>query len=69
MLQQLGILLDFDDNGYLLQLFAKPILDRPTTYFEIIQRNNFAGFGTGNVRELYDAVEREKEKRENQIVN
>ncbi|RWS01191.1 4-hydroxyphenylpyruvate dioxygenase-like isoform X2, partial [Dinothrombium tinctorium] len=64
-LEQLKILLDFDDNGYLLQIFTKPLQDRPTLFFEIIQRNNFSGFGAGNFKSLFEAVEMEQKARGN----
>ncbi|CAN6674426.1 hypothetical protein TRVA0_053S00672 [Trichomonascus vanleenenianus] len=64
-IQALDILIDFDERGYLLQLFTKPLLDRPTVFIEIIQRNNFDGFGAGNFRSLFEAIEREQEKRGN----
>lgn len=59
-LQSLDILIDFDENGYLLQLFTKHLMDRPTVFIEIIQRNNFSGFGAGNFRALFEAIEREQ---------
>ncbi|PMD36047.1 4-hydroxyphenylpyruvate dioxygenase [Hyaloscypha variabilis F] len=64
-IQKLNILIDFDEGGYLLQLFTKPLLDRPTVFLEIIQRNNFSGFGAGNFKSLFEAIEREQEKRGN----
>ena len=64
-IQDLNILIDFDEGGYLLQLFTKPLLDRPTVFMEIIQRNNFSGFGAGNFRALFEAVEREQAERGN----
>lgn len=64
-LERLNILLDFNEDGYLLQLFTKPLFDRPTTYLEIIQRNNHSGFGAGNVKALYEAVERLQRQRGN----
>ncbi|CCD66332.1 Putative protein C31H2.4 [Caenorhabditis elegans] len=63
MIRELNILMDFDENGYLLQIFSKPLQDRPTLFIEIIQRANFKGFGAGNFKALFDAVEREQEKR------
>ena len=63
MLKNLSILVDFDEGGYLLQLFTKPITDRPTVFLEIIQRNNFDGFGAGNFKALFQAIEREQAKR------
>lgn len=63
VLRRLSILMDFDDNGYLLQLFTKPVQDRPTLFIEIIQRRNFNGFGAGNFKALFDAIEREQKRR------
>lgn len=65
VLEDLKILIDFDDKGYLLQLFTKPVEDRPTLFIEIIQRNNHFGFGAGNFKSLFEAIEREQEKRGN----
>lgn len=65
MLQQLNILIDFDEGGYLLQLFTKPLMDRPTVFLEIIQRNSFDGFGAGNFKSLFEAIEREQAERGN----
>ena len=65
IIQKLHILIDFDESGYLLQLFTKPLMDRPTVFIEIIQRNNFDGFGAGNFKSLFEAIEREQEKRGN----
>jgi len=62
-LKELGILIDRDDEGYLLQLFTKPILDRPTMFFEIIQRKGAKSFGKGNFKALFEAIEREQEMR------
>lgn len=59
-LKELGILIDFDENGYLLQLFTKHLMDRPTVFIEIIYRNNFEGFGAGNFKSLFEAIEREQ---------
>ncbi|KAF2403332.1 Glyoxalase/Bleomycin resistance protein/Dihydroxybiphenyl dioxygenase [Trichodelitschia bisporula] len=64
-IQRLNILIDFDEGGYLLQLFTKPLLDRPTVFVEIIQRNNFDGFGAGNFKSLFEAIEREQARRGN----
>ena len=64
-IRRLHILIDFDEGGYLLQIFTKPVLDRPTVFIEIIQRNNFDGFGAGNFKALFEAVEREQAKRGN----
>ncbi len=62
-LQKLGILIDRDDEGYLLQIFTKPVLDRPTMFFEIIQRKGAQSFGKGNFQALFEAIEREQELR------
>lgn len=62
-LKQHGILIDRDDEGYLLQLFTKPVLDRPTMFFEIIQRKGAKSFGKGNFKALFEAIEREQELR------
>lgn len=62
-LKELGILIDRDDEGYLLQLFTKPVLDRPTMFFEIIQRKGAKSFGKGNFKALFEAIEREQESR------
>ncbi|MEL7835114.1 4-hydroxyphenylpyruvate dioxygenase [Fodinibius sp. Rm-B-1B1-1] len=64
-LEELGILVDRDDEGYLLQIFSKPVVDRPTFFFEIIQRKGARGFGKGNFKALFQAIEREQEKRGN----
>lgn len=64
-LRKLQILLDYDEKGYLLQIFTKPVQDRPTLFFEIIQRNNHKGFGAGNFKALFAAVEREQLARGN----
>lgn len=62
-LKELGILIDRDDEGYLLQIFTKPVLDRPTMFFEIIQRKGAKSFGKGNFKALFEAIEREQENR------
>jgi 4-hydroxyphenylpyruvate dioxygenase len=62
-LKELGILIDRDDEGYLLQLFTKPVVDRPTLFFEIIQRKGAKSFGKGNFKALFEAIEREQENR------
>ena len=62
-LKELGILIDRDDEGYLLQLFTKPVEDRPTLFFEIIQRKGAKSFGKGNFQALFEAIEREQENR------
>ncbi len=64
-IQDLGILVDRDEEGYLLQIFTKPIEDRPTLFFEIIQRKGAQSFGAGNFKALFEAIEREQEKRGN----
>ncbi len=65
VLQEFGILVDRDDEGYLLQLFTKPVQDRPTLFFEIIQRKGAKGFGKGNFQALFESIEREQELRGN----
>ena len=64
-LKELGILVDRDNEGYLLQLFSKPVEDRPTLFFEIIQRKGAKSFGKGNFKALFEAIEREQEERGN----
>ena len=64
-LKELGILVDRDNEGYLLQLFSKPVQDRPTLFFEIIQRKGAKSFGKGNFKALFEAIEREQEQRGN----
>ncbi len=64
-LRELGILIDRDDEGYLLQIFTKPLQDRPTLFFEIIQRKGAKSFGKGNFKALFEALEREQEARGN----
>ncbi len=64
-LRDLGILIDRDDEGYLLQIFTKPVEDRPTLFFEIIQRKGAKSFGKGNFKALFEALEREQEARGN----
>lgn len=64
-LRQLGILVDRDDEGYLLQIFTKPVEDRPTLFFEIIQRKGARSFGKGNFKALFEAIEREQALRGN----
>ena len=63
VLKQHGVLVDRDDEGYLLQLFTKPVLDRPTMFFEIIQRKGAKSFGKGNFKALFEAIERQQENR------
>ena len=64
-LKELGILVDRDEEGYLLQIFTKPVQDRPTVFFEIIQRKGARGFGKGNFRALFESIEREQARRGN----
>lgn len=64
-LAKLGILVDRDDDGYLLQIFTKPVQDRPTLFFEIIERHGARGFGQGNFKALFEAIEREQALRGN----
>jgi len=64
-LRRLGILVDRDDEGYLLQIFTKPLGDRPTMFFEVIERHGSRGFGEGNFKALFEAIEREQERRGN----
>ena len=64
-LKELGILVDRDNEGYLLQLFSRPVEDRPTLFFEIIQRKGAKSFGKGNFKALFEAIEREQEARGN----
>lgn len=64
-LRELGILVDKDDEGYLLQIFSKPLQDRPTLFFEIIQRKGAKSFGKGNFKALFEALEKEQERRGN----
>jgi 4-hydroxyphenylpyruvate dioxygenase len=64
-LRELGILVDRDDEGYLLQLFTKPVQDRPTMFFEIIQRKGAQSFGKGNFKALFESIEREQALRGN----
>jgi 4-hydroxyphenylpyruvate dioxygenase len=63
--RRLGLLVDRDEEGYLLQLFTKPVEDRPTLFFEIIQRKGSRGFGKGNFRALFESIEREQALRGN----
>jgi 4-hydroxyphenylpyruvate dioxygenase len=64
-LREQGILVDRDDEGYLLQIFTKPVGDRPTIFFEVIERHGARGFGDGNFKALFEAIEREQERRGN----
>ena len=64
-LRELKILVDRDEDGYLLQIFTKPVQDRPTVFFEMIERHGSMGFGKGNFKALFEAIEREQEQRGN----
>ena len=64
-LQRRGILVDRDEDGYLLQIFTRPVGDRPTVFFEIIERHGSLGFGKGNFKALFEAIEREQDRRGN----
>ena len=64
-LAELGILIDHDDEGYLLQIFSKPVVTRPTVFFEVIERKGARGFGEGNFKALFEAIEREQALRGN----
>ena len=64
-LEDLGILVDRDDEGYMLQIFTKPVEDRPTLFFEVIQRKGSRSFGKGNFKALFEAIEREQGLRGN----
>jgi 4-hydroxyphenylpyruvate dioxygenase len=64
-LRELGIMVDRDEEGYLLQIFTKPVEDRPTLFFEIIQRRGAKSFGAGNFKALFEAIEREQALRGN----
>jgi 4-hydroxyphenylpyruvate dioxygenase len=64
-IRDLGILVDRDEDGYLLQLFTKPVQDRPTMFYEVIQRKGSRGFGKGNFKALFEAIEREQARRGN----
>ncbi|XP_059358746.1 4-hydroxyphenylpyruvate dioxygenase [Carassius carassius] len=68
ILEELRILVDFDDNGYLLQIFTKPVQDRPTVFLEVIQRHNHQGFGAGNFKSLFEAIEADQNARGNLII-
>jgi 4-hydroxyphenylpyruvate dioxygenase len=64
-LAELGILVDCDDEGYMLQIFTRPVEDRPTLFFEVIQRKGSRSFGKGNFKALFEAIEREQALRGN----
>jgi 4-hydroxyphenylpyruvate dioxygenase len=65
LIRSMRILVDRDEEGYLLQLFSRPVEDRPTVFYEIIQRKGSRGFGKGNFRALFEAIEREQAVRGN----
>jgi 4-hydroxyphenylpyruvate dioxygenase len=65
LLEELGILVDRDDEGYMLQIFTKPVEDRPTVFYEVIQRKGSRSFGKGNFKALFEAIEREQAARGN----
>jgi 4-hydroxyphenylpyruvate dioxygenase len=62
-LSELGILVDRDEEGYMLQIFTKPVQDRPTLFFDVIERQGSKSFGKGNFKALFEAIEREQELR------
>ena len=64
-LAQLGILVDRDDEGYMLQIFTRPVEDRPTLFYEVIQRKGSRSFGKGNFKALFEAIEQEQARRGN----
>ncbi|MBC7871056.1 MAG: 4-hydroxyphenylpyruvate dioxygenase, partial [Chitinophagaceae bacterium] len=64
-IKELGILVDKDDEGYLLQIFSRPLQDRPTAFIEVIERHGSRGFGVGNFKALFEAIELEQAKRGN----
>jgi 4-hydroxyphenylpyruvate dioxygenase len=64
-LKKRGILVDRDEDGYLLQIFTKPIGDRPTVFYELIERHGSLGFGKGNFKALFEAIERDQARRGN----
>ncbi|XP_077318090.1 4-hydroxyphenylpyruvate dioxygenase [Lithobates pipiens] len=68
ILEELKILVDYDENGYLLQIFTKPVQDRPTLFLEVIQRKNHQGFGAGNFKSLFEAIEKDQAARGNLTV-
>jgi 4-hydroxyphenylpyruvate dioxygenase len=63
VIEKLAIMVDADEDGYLLQIFTKPVEDRPTLFFEIIQRMGAKGFGAGNFKALFESIEREQQLR------
>ena len=67
VIKENNILIDFDEKGYLLQIFTAPVLDRPTLFFEFIERRRNQGFGEGNFQRLFLAIEEEQKKRGNLV--
>jgi len=65
IIEELNLLVDFDEKGYLLQIFSKPCEDRPTLFIEIIQRRNHQGFGAGNFKALFESIELDQASRGN----
>ena len=65
VIKDLGILIDRDENGYMLQIFTQPLQDRPTLFYEIIQRKGSNSFGKGNFKALFESIENEQKKRGN----
>ena len=65
LIKDLGILVDKDENGYMLQIFTQPLQDRPTLFYEIIQRKGSNSFGKGNFKALFESIENEQKKRGN----
>ena len=66
-LARLGILADRDEDGHLLQVFTQPVQDRPTLFYEVIERRGSSGFGQGNFKSLFEALEREQARRGNLV--
>jgi 4-hydroxyphenylpyruvate dioxygenase len=65
VLAQFNIMVDHDEQGYLLQMFTKPVADRPTFFLEVIERNNHGGFGANNFKSIFEAIEQEQHRRGN----
>lgn len=64
-LHKYNILVDYDHNGHLFQIFTRPIQDRPTVFLELIERHHFGGFGAGNIKALFESIEEEQKQRGN----
>lgn len=64
-LHEHSVLVDFDSNGHLFQIFTRPIQDRPTVFLELIERHHFGGFGAGNIKALFESIEEEQKNRGN----